>query len=63
MNAKNGVNWAWNDPLKAIMILMHVATPSDVRFQLGGGVLTVTITATAGTVSEAQQIQVSPRSR
>ena len=29
MKAKNGSNWAWNEPLKAIMIRMHVATPTN----------------------------------
>ena len=44
-------------------IARHIASPSDVRFQLGGGILTATITATAGSTWDSQQIQVVPRSR
>ena len=29
MNARNGCNWAWNEPLKAIIIRMQVATPRN----------------------------------
>ena len=44
-------------------VARHIASAQDVRFALGNGMLTATITSTAGTVSEGQQIQVGLRSR
>ena len=29
MKARNGGNWAWNEPLKATIIRMQVATPRN----------------------------------
>lgn len=44
-------------------VARHIASSQDVRFLLGSGLLTATITSTAGTAQESQQIQVGLRSR
>ncbi len=44
-------------------VARHIAATQDVRFVLGNGLLTATITSTAGSARESQQIQVATRSR
>ena len=46
-----------------ITVARHIASPADVSFRLGGGILTATITATAGTAQENREVLVSLRSR